>query len=372
MLNYNKHFPLSPKGFIKRKSTYSFSMDEFIDMIEFVPETIVCNDGHGQTTNLNKQYDEKGINLSYTVDAGNNSHRDYPLTIPRFIAKNERTFEVLGLLQAEMGKTMNGNLSFSNHEPEIINRVMDWFEKELKLSKNLWRWSIKVNIQEPTDLDYKQQIEKKIVDYWCEKSPINIYSSFPKIATYVKKSRHTAAYDYGTLVLEYRKNLFSQVVKNLVKKITYETILTSDATFVRGFMRGIIAGEGCVDYAPKWGHNTVHISATEPEEREIYKKLLSRLNIELKIYANYKETVISGKSNLLEIAKQELMRLSPEKQERFTLMMQNYSGKRSVWKVGKEQIDIMRKLHNEGMKGREIAAHLDLHEGTVYKLLKKI
>ena len=101
-----------------------------VDLSEFIPDEVFmsCLD---KTVKLSKNFGEDYIDLSYITEQYNNSHREHSLSIPRFISKKDSTFEVIGLLQAEMGKTNNGCLSFSNHEYKIINHVINWFEKEL-------------------------------------------------------------------------------------------------------------------------------------------------------------------------------------------------------------------------------------------------
>src|SRR3989344_4579584 len=225
-------------------------MKEKLDMIEFLPEKIVCGEGRGQSIRLNRSFDNNSIGLSYTTEQHyNNAWREYAANMPRCISKSIRTFEVLGLLQAEMGKTMNGCLSFANHEHQIIKYVMDWFEKELELSKVKWKWSIKLNINEPEDKGYKEEVENKVIKHWLEKTEISLESAYPKKVTYIKntKNKKISFYDYGTLVLEYKNNLFSQIIKNFVRKITYEKILNYDEDLIRAYMKGVIAGEGCIE-----------------------------------------------------------------------------------------------------------------------------
>src|SRR3989338_4954906 len=108
--------------------------EEKIDLIEYLPKTIFTNT---KECLLNIGADDLYISLSYIAETFNNAKIEYSHTIPRFISKNQETFEVLGLLQAEMGKTQNGNLSFANSEPKIINKVMRWFENEFELNKDI-------------------------------------------------------------------------------------------------------------------------------------------------------------------------------------------------------------------------------------------
>src|SRR3989338_10139119 len=110
--------------------------DKYIDLLEFLPQNIICGKLEKQFP-LSVKLDNKYLSLSYITNLSNQTGqvgvKEYSLTIPRFLFKNIRTFEVIGLLQAEMGKTNNGNLSFANHEYKLINYVLYWFKKELEL-----------------------------------------------------------------------------------------------------------------------------------------------------------------------------------------------------------------------------------------------
>ena len=106
---------------------------ETIDLLQYLSADIITRKEKKHP--LHVQHDENSIGLSYQAPIHNGGRQEFSCTIPRYVSKNERTFEVLGLLQAEIGKTQNGTLSFSNCEPRIINIVMNWFEAEDLLDK---------------------------------------------------------------------------------------------------------------------------------------------------------------------------------------------------------------------------------------------
>ena len=211
--------------------------DEKIDLIDYLPKIIFTG---SKECILNTGADDLYILLSYSAETSNNAKIEYSHTIPRSISKNQETFEVLGLLQAEMGKTQNGNLSFANSEPRIINEVMKWFENEFEIKKDFWKWSIKVNINEPKDIEYKKYAEQTCLYYWLEKSKLQIGSSYPKNVTYIKNTKNIKLKrNYqGTLVIEYKNNLFSQIIKNFVKNITYNKIIGEDVNYINDFRVG--------------------------------------------------------------------------------------------------------------------------------------
>ncbi|MBI5392414.1 hypothetical protein HZA96_00970 [Candidatus Woesearchaeota archaeon] len=149
---------------------------ENIDLLQYIPEFIYSGI-HQKQIALYKKIDEDCITFWYYTEhfGMNNSTpvHEHAYYLPRYISRSKETFEVLGLLQAEMGKTQNGGLTFCNHEYKIIKRVMTWFHKELMHLNHNWKWYIKVNINEPTNIEYKKQIEQKLVNYWLSKTKID-------------------------------------------------------------------------------------------------------------------------------------------------------------------------------------------------------
>jgi len=105
------------------------------DMINYLPKEVICGKNFKKYPLIfNKN--ENHLFLFYLASISKGKYqakRKYSYIINRHIKINSETFEVVGLLQAEMGKTQNGCLNFANHEFKIINKVMNWFEKELEL-----------------------------------------------------------------------------------------------------------------------------------------------------------------------------------------------------------------------------------------------
>ena len=117
--------------------------------------------------------------------------------------------------------------------------------------------------------------------------------------------------------------MISQIIKNLVRKITYEKILNCEKELIQGFMKGIIAGEGCIEMSKKDKKYRVHISVTKSEEKEINYQCLKLLNIESKKYKGDKLIIFKRKNNI-QLLKQRLVTLSEEKYNKFLKMMQSY------------------------------------------------
>src|SRR3989344_1620853 len=296
---------------------------------EFIPEKVICKNSLEKSFDLNVLDDGIYLMFSYFTDIHNQlgkvGRKEHNLLLPKFIKRNKETFEVLGLLQAEMGKQHDGKVVFCNHEYRLIKKVIDWFEEEFNISKDSWKWYIKVNINEPSDESYKKEVEDKVINYWISKMKLSLEQSYPKKVSYIKNTSNTKLrfYDYGTLIIERGSNLFSQILKNFVKKFFHEVLLCADNE-IRWFMEGIIAGESNVEVNQVSKHYRVLISAKNLEERKIYQSCLNRLGVDSAVYPDFHGVVISRKENNLELLKQKLMTLSPEKYNKFLRMMSLY------------------------------------------------
>ena len=190
---------------------------------EFIPLKVLNNRNNGNSYDLKIYGGVNSFSLQYFVPSynqyGQPTKRFFHISIPKHIKRNQETFEVLGLLQAEMGKQQDGKTVFCNHEYQLVNKVIKWFDREFNIPQEKWKWYIKVNINEPSDKDYKKLVREKVVNYWIKKADLSLYQTYPTKISYIKntKNKKLGFYDYGTLIIEYHSNLFSQVIKKLVK-----------------------------------------------------------------------------------------------------------------------------------------------------------
>ncbi|MFA4887351.1 MAG: hypothetical protein WC595_04010 [Candidatus Nanoarchaeia archaeon] len=354
---------------------------EKLDLKEYLPEIILT--GSGKQCVLSYYADDLYISVSYQTQQTNNAKGEYSFTFPRFISKSEETFEVLGLLQAEMGKTQNGCLNFTNSEPKIMNKVLKWFYKELDIKTEQWKWYLAANIQKPQDLENKRRIEEYLAIYWTKNTPLLLANTHPTLVSYrdVEHLSLKSAY-YGVMIIEFKNNLFSQIFKNVLRIITYEKLLQQEINFIRSFLKGLTAGEGCIECDKDSKKFRVHISCTIPAEKEIYIKCLAKLNINAYDYPGDKITV-SRRENLVQLLQQRLMTLHPRKYAAFLNMMKHYpsisqqtgyfTGEKKVWNKHPEEINQnILKLFNQGItRTKDIAEQLEISTIKVNRILKK-
>lgn len=193
----------------------------YIDLLPFIPKTVKCGEKENEYI-LDIKEDEDYILLSYRTDMSNGAKIEYSLTIPRYITRNKETFEVIGLLQAEMCKTNNGYIGFPNSEYRLINKVMRWFKEELEINYEKWRWYIKINLNLSTNQELKNALKDELIEYWISKTKIDCEKRHPTTLTDVKGTLNEVPKNYGTLMIEHKSNLLSQIIKNFVKTISYQ------------------------------------------------------------------------------------------------------------------------------------------------------
>ena len=361
-----------------------------ICLTEFIPTKVLGKNSPEKSFELNVRDNGNYLKLSYSTELSNQTgivgKRNYELLLPKYVRRNHETFEVLGLLQAEMGKQHDGKIVFCNHEYRLVNKVMKWFEREFDLPKDAWKWYIKVNINEPPDEIYKKEVEDKVVNYWINKNSVLLEESFPKKVSYIKNTSNTKLgfYDYGTLIIEYASNLFSQIFKNFVKN-TFCNILQYRDNEIRWFMGGIIAGESNVEVHILDKRYRVFITAKDPNERLLFQKCLQRLGINSIQNGDFKSIIISKKENNLQLLKQRLMTLSPEKYNKFLRMMNLYEDFDGLkdWrnnlqkphnKIPQEKINRIIELHNKhpNWPAWKIAEQVDVSDIKVQRVRKEI
>jgi uncharacterized protein YerC len=124
---------------------------------------------------------------------------------------------------------------------------------------------------------------------------------------------------------------------------------------IRGFLKGILAGESCVELYKYKKIYRVDISAVKKEERALYQECLTVLGIHSKLYGD-KQIMISKRENNIKLLRQKLMCLSPKKYNKFLNMIRLYP------KISEETgyFNIKRKPHNK-IPQEKIDKILELH-----------
>ncbi|MEK6968264.1 MAG: hypothetical protein AABX51_06540 [Nanoarchaeota archaeon] len=304
---------------------------EKIDLLQFVPSEM--RSGRlGNTYPLKCLADEEFLSFNYIVSSSNQvlencGERLFAVYLPRFINRDQRTFEVLGLLQAEMNKHSVSTLVFANCEPNIINLVMDWFKEELRIDYPEWNWYIRLNYIKPENPEFRDELEENLIEFWLRNSSVLFDLKYTVSVSYLKATKNEIAANDGTLMIEFSSTIVAQFMQNILTKFQ-SYLLTCDSEEIGWYMRGILAGESCIELNRKIKKFAVRISASKLEERQLFQICLKKLDIELKLYENYTETVISRKANLIRVRDLNLLSLNPTKYAKFLEMMSCYQNSR--------------------------------------------
>ena len=123
---------------------------ETVDLRLFIPAEI-CSGRSGNVYTLTVLDLDNCYRVMYSRPSSNQTgrivgQRTHQHTLPKALTLDKLTFEVLGLLQGEMSKTVRSALTFANSEPVLINLVLEWFVRESLASPSDWSWYIKLNL----------------------------------------------------------------------------------------------------------------------------------------------------------------------------------------------------------------------------------
>jgi len=344
---------------------------EKIELKKFVPNFVLCGD---QRNEYSLKIEEKSdsLFLSYITNSGNGFKQNYSYLIPKYLTRDKETFEVLGLLQAEMGKTYNGCLVFANSEYKLVNKVLNWFKREFDLDFNSWRWYIRVNLVEFENGSLTENLQEYLKDYWLKKTKLCSNMAHPKTVCYVKETNNKILQNYGTIMIEYKSNLFSQVIKKYVNEMSFDMLNCSNEE-ICAFMKGIIAGESNVELNSEDCRYRVYISAVHQDDLDLYEACLRKLGIVSKQYQSNK-LIVSKRKNNVKLLEQKLMTLSPKKYNKFRSMMLKYPEIRDETnyfrdkkncvrynKTPEEKVQQIISLSKTGLSSKEVAEKLGLH-----------
>lgn len=87
-----------------------------------------------------------------------------PVDIPQYLSLNNKNFEVMGLAQGELFKCVRkGLLSFSNSNPALVNRFLNFCERAFRLKRIEWKASLVIS-----RLNCSEELEKELKKFWSK------------------------------------------------------------------------------------------------------------------------------------------------------------------------------------------------------------
>ena len=230
------------------------------------------------------------------------------INIPRYLLLDNENFEVMGLAQGELFKCVRkGLLSFSNSDPALINRFLDFCEKAFRLKRVDWKASLIIS-----RFSSSEELDKELRKFWSKNVGIPL-NNFVKTHFHPYGQRAS----FGTLHIYVSNILLAWLMVKLLSICAKLAPLKTEWT--AAFMRGVFAADGCPILRPSGTLLSADI-AHEPknDEARLYLLLLSELDIKAKIVPP-RSVRICGIKNFLKLARFGLFRLHARRQEKFTL-----------------------------------------------------
>ena len=249
------------------------------DLEKYVPaEVLSGKQRHTYPIQIIRTDDRLVLEYTTTVHngAGPVGRRIYSHVLPRRISATPESFGIIGLLQGEMSKTVRRSLTFANSEASIMKRVLDWFEHEGLLDRHRWHWYIKLNV--PDASYHAGDLLENLTEYWCNQTGIERGMRNPTPLSYVPDSTRRELLNRGTLMIEGGGPLLIQTVQNFVREVT-RVVANYPEDALAGYMRGVIAADGCINYRLASHHRRVFICAVKAEERASYRRALEALGV---------------------------------------------------------------------------------------------
>jgi DNA-binding MarR family transcriptional regulator len=292
-----------------------------------------------------------------------------PIKLPRYIKIDEKAGEIIGLYYGEGTKNEN-YVEFVNSSVELIKL---WI-KSLKIfgiKKSDLSFTIKIsgNVKKKYNLS-----EEEIKEFW--RNAIRIPSNKKIKIQWVKARGKPSSYlkKYGSLTVRFFNVLFSYFYNLLLKNATQ--LVFKSFEFATGFLRGIIAAEGNINFESKSKSLSLIRIAGSRDERKFFGKLLfNLLKINTKEDKN-NQIYFTGFKNFQKIKKLELFRLDPLKNKLFEIgyncILRNINRQKDPNVVLKNEIGlrILKLLENSEKSTKEIITMLGLSRDNLKRYLK--
>jgi len=245
----------------------------------------------------------------------NKKGRPFSIILPTYIKISP---EVVGLIVGE-GFIGKRHFVFANSNKNAINEVLK-FLKQFNLPL---RFYLEISVKNKS-----RNFVDKCILFW--KNQFNI--KFDRVRL---RKEFCTIVKYGTLHVSLYNSLVAKLIKEIVNKS--KKLMEKNKKFSINYLKGIIAAEGNINVKKSTKCiYMIRISASDPKEREHYKKCLKKAGIiicckdmltiskEEGIAKGWKTkhgragaVIISGWDNFIKIFLMGLLKLHEEKQKKF-------------------------------------------------------
>ncbi len=218
----------------------------------------------------------------------------YWLDITRNLLLDNDLFEFLGLIQGESYKKFarGSYLDFTNSEPNLINKFLNFCEKKLNIPKKLWIGEVAY-----TGNALSKMQKESLKRYWNRHCNINL-RKISNVHIYKSKSEnHISKALYGTFHVRFTSQVAGEIVIGILRNVQNQKILFEDERFSYAFLRGLFAADGSVVINPNRNLNKLTLTFENKEECSFYEEILNFLKISYNINQPNRNIEITGWNN---------------------------------------------------------------------------
>ncbi len=327
--------------------------DKIIDIIDFLPErTPSIGSKIKFSTRKNKvtifwiNKDKKGRIL-------NPQNQPKPITVPRYISIDENLGEALGIYFGDGTKNDYSSIELINSCPEILKL---WKNHIVELGICLEELHYNIKLSENVKTKYNIS-ETEIEKYWRESlkiSPeknisINWINTKGRPSSYLEK--------HGSLTIRYFDVNFSLFYNSLISKI--ESFLEMSEDFRIGFIRGLIASDGNINFRKNGSLGLVRIAGNKDQRKFVANILKKYFEIETNEDKN-NQIYFGSYKKLNKVKKLQLHTLHPRKrrvfEKSFEILLSNLTRSHDENAILKNEsaIKILKLLKQKPFKNKEI------------------
>jgi len=314
---------------------------QILDILTILPEKLPCG-----YKILWKELSNNKIDLYVDKSGFEGGSKAKSIKIKRFIPLGDLFFEGMGLWFGDGSKLSEGIqkiFGFTNNQINLHKHFLSFSKQCLGINSE----EFKARILIPKELSNNiKEIEKEI----SNKLHIPI-SNFNK-ERIQKVSEPCLEIRICSTLLGLINNILLKKFKNTI----YEN------KFVAGFLRGLIASEGCIHLGIRKRLKMVSIAAKEESERDFIRKLLLSLSI-IPNKDGYATVLITGLSNFKIINKWNLCELHPIKNSKFKLGLKLI--KKEVFRKVEGKLWILKLLSTQTRTVRELSDLLNRTPGSI-------
>jgi len=334
----------------------------YLKIPELISDSIITQ--HESIYKISKKnYNENSFRLAYKANTKHNFGMTvFETMIPKRIPLDAQTLTVIGLLEAEMTKKGNrGNVVFTNSEPDIINKVLYWFQKYFGICREQWKWLIEFNnklVKYESSAETRSR-ELSSVYFWVKNVKMKMGNHFPKWCVYRGLNEGSLETEnmWGTLIISHGNTILRKVISDILQGFPkyIDKLSNKELSF---YLHGLFCGEGGVNHSNKYSVRRAFVSSFDEEILSRIQGILKHLKINF--YESNCTVFVSDCKSMFQLYKYKIFDSHPEKWLDFLRILLSYKqfqGKskdiESILIAEKnEMIQIISKL-NELIKNRK-------------------